>query len=117
MLLGPGDYILRADVRTEEVAGLDDTDLGGVGVGISGVPRDQHIRGTVARKPLSHRFQVGEDRKDVVLVLELRGRSGQGLVRHGVTPADPERPRRRKMKAIDDDPDPARRRVVRIVEI
>ena len=77
VLLGPGQYTLRADVRTDRVVKLPDTDRTGVGVGISGVPRDQHLHGTTASRTLSHRFRVQEERRDVVLVLELRAQSGQ----------------------------------------
>ena len=47
------------------------------GAGISGVPREQHLDGTTDRKVLIQRFQVREDRSPVVLVLELKARSGQ----------------------------------------
>ena len=77
VLLRPGDYTLRAEVRTDRVVRPEDTGDGGVGVGISGVPRDQHLDGTTDRKVLTHRFRVQEDRNPVVLVLELKARSGQ----------------------------------------
>ena len=77
VLLGPGRYLLRAEARTERVVKPEGADEGGVGVGISGVMRDQQLAGTVDRKPLEHRFQVREGRQEVVLVLELRARSGQ----------------------------------------
>lgn len=77
VLLGPGQYTIQADVRTDRVVKLDDTDRSGVGVGISGVERDQHLHGTTASQTLSYRFRIPDERKDVVLVLELRARSGQ----------------------------------------
>jgi len=77
VLLAPGDYTLIAEARTDRVVKLDDTDATGVGVGISGVPRVQHLHGTVAGKALSHRFQIRDGVKQVDLVLELRARSGQ----------------------------------------
>jgi len=77
VLLGPGHYTVKAAVRTDRVVKLQDTDNSGVGVGISGVERDQHLHGTTASKTLSYRFQVRDDRKDAVLVLELRALSGQ----------------------------------------
>jgi spore coat protein H len=77
VLLGPGQYTLQADVRTDRVVKRDDTDRSGVGIGISGVERDQHLHGTTPGKTLSYRFRVGDERKELVLVLELRARSGQ----------------------------------------
>ena len=72
----------------------DDADATGVGVGISGTPRDQHLHGTAARKALEHRFVVREPRARIQVVLELRAKAGQAwfdldslpLVREG----DPE---------------------------
>lgn len=77
VLLGPGDYTFRAEVRADDVVKLDDTEESGVGVGESGAMRPQHLHGTTARKELEYRFRVREDRKQVELILELRARSGQ----------------------------------------
>ena len=77
VLLGPGDYSIRAQIRTEDVVKLDDSDRAGVGVGRSGVGRDQHRLGTIAAEELTCSFHVPPDRRQVVLVLELRARSGQ----------------------------------------
>ena len=77
VFLGPGNYTLKAQARTDRVIKIDDTNESGVGVGISSSGREQHLHGTIGPKALSHRFEIREDRKRVEFVLELRARSGQ----------------------------------------
>jgi len=76
VLLGPGKYELRALVRTSQVTGPDEGS-GGVGAGISGVERTNHLRGTNGWKQLVSDFTIREDQRHVQLVLELRGNSGK----------------------------------------
>ncbi|HEY1064551.1 MAG TPA: CotH kinase family protein [Pirellulales bacterium] len=77
VLLGPGLYVLSAQVRARQVVKQDETEATGIGVGVSGAERPQHLQGTFADKPLSYEFVIREDFHEQVLVLELRGKSGQ----------------------------------------
>jgi len=75
--LGPGRYVLHAEVRTDKVVKRADEDESGVGIGESRVGRDAKLVGTTDRKPLTYQFRVREDRKRVELVLEMRAGSGE----------------------------------------
>ena len=76
VLLGPGKYELRAQVRTNQVSGIDG-EAGGAGVGISGVERTNHVRGTNGWQPLVESFTIREDQRQIQLVLELRANKGR----------------------------------------
>jgi hypothetical protein len=52
-------------------------DSGGAGIGISGIERTNHLRGTTPWKPLVSEFTIREDQRHIQLVLELRANSGR----------------------------------------
>lgn len=74
--LDPGVYTLQAEIRADGVVADDKGGGRGVGVGVSGVARSQHLIGTTGPLPLSHSFEVRDEGTKVVLVLELRARAG-----------------------------------------
>lgn len=76
VVLGPGRYVFRVDVRAEGVEPPPGTDKVGIGVGRGGTPRTQHRLGTSPLESMEHAFTVSDGQSTVELVLELRAKSG-----------------------------------------
>lgn len=96
VLLRSGRYRLIAQARTREVVALEEERTSGVGLRTSGAERTASLTGTTEGSPLEFEFTVLEDQRLVVLVAELRARSGTvwfeadslKLVRLGDRPAE-----------------------------
>lgn len=78
VLLGPGTYRFVATCRVQDVVPLDDNDSSAAGLRISGSQRSARLQGT-GSGPVVYEFSVNEDRREVMLVAELRARQGQAI--------------------------------------
>ncbi len=76
VLLRRGVYFLEANVKTADVVPLREPGGAGAGVRLSGGIRRGYLTATTDWTPLSNRFIVGEEMREVVLVLELRASAG-----------------------------------------
>ena len=77
VLLAKGRYRIEAKLRTESVEPREDEPGAGAGVRISGGKRDNKLTGDSDWQKVSHEFEVLEDVRDVILVVELRATRGR----------------------------------------
>jgi hypothetical protein len=77
VLLTSGTYTFHANVRTRDVAAIDDEKGSGAGLRISGGNRTNSLTGTSPWKPLEFEFVIEEGVREVELVAELRTIRGQ----------------------------------------
>lgn len=77
VLLGKGNYVFHANVKTKKVARIEDEKGVGAGLRISGANRTNTLSGTSKWKPLEFEFSVDEELREVELVAELRTTRGQ----------------------------------------
>jgi spore coat protein H len=77
VLLGKGDYVFHANVKTKKVATIEDEKGVGAGLRVSGANRKNTLSGTSKWKPLEFEFSVDEELREVELVAELRTTRGQ----------------------------------------
>ncbi len=77
VLLGKGNYVFHANVKTKKVAKIEDEKGVGAGLRVSGANRTNCLSGTSKWKPLEFEFSVDEELREVELVAELRTTRGQ----------------------------------------
>jgi len=114
--LGPGEYTFHAKVRTRDVVGLEEDGASAAGIRLSNTARTERVDGT-KEVELTHAFSVQEERREVVLVCELRGAKGQvwfdGLRLTRVKPPEPVKPPPPPPKPAAKKPKPKPRSVPR----
>lgn len=77
VLLGKGTYTFHANVRTKNVASIEDEKGSAAGLRISGADRTNTLAGTSKWKPLEFEFTIEDELREVELVAELRTTKGQ----------------------------------------